>query len=53
VFHSSKRHVIERHRAELMLRGDGHEGAPPHTLAGPGTQPVVIRYVVRRPQAGP
>jgi hypothetical protein len=36
VFHSSQRHVIERRRAELMLRDDGHDGAPPCTLAGPG-----------------
>jgi hypothetical protein len=33
VFQPSKRHVIERRRAELMLRDDGHEGAPPRTLA--------------------
>jgi hypothetical protein len=50
VFHSSKRHVIERRRAELMLRDEGHDGAPPHTSAGPGRQPMVIRYIV---QAGP
>ena len=53
VFHSSKRHVIERRRAELVLRDDGHDGAPPRTVAGPGGQPVVIRYVVRRPHTGP
>jgi len=52
VFDSSKRHVIERRRAELVLRDDGHDGAPPQTVAGPGGQPVVIRCVVRRPQAG-
>jgi len=26
VFHSSTRHVIERRRAELVLRDDGHDG---------------------------
>jgi hypothetical protein len=52
VFHSSKRHVIERRRAELVLRDDGHDGAAPRTLAGPGRQPAVITYVVHRPQAG-
>jgi hypothetical protein len=36
VFQPGKRHVIERHRAELMLRDDGHDGAPPRTLADPG-----------------
>jgi hypothetical protein len=45
--------VIERRRAELVLRDDGHDGAPPRTVAGPGGQPVVIRYVVRRPHTGP
>ena len=52
VFDSSKRHVIEWRSAELVLRDDGHDGAPPHTLAGPGGQPVVITYVAHRPQAG-
>jgi hypothetical protein len=47
VFHASQRHVIERRRAELMLRDEGHDGAPPPTLAGPGAQPVVIRYMVQ------
>jgi hypothetical protein len=52
VFHSSKRHVIERRRAELVLRDDRHDGAPPDPLAGPGGQPVMIRYAVCRPQVG-
>jgi hypothetical protein len=29
-FYPSKRHAIERRRAELMLRDDEHDGAPPH-----------------------
>ena len=53
VFDPGKRHVIERRRAELVLREEGNDGAPPRTLAGPGGRPVVIRYMVRRPQAGP
>src|SRR5215475_11452492 len=51
-FHSSTRHVIERRRAELMLRDDGRDGAPPHTLADSGRPPVVITYIVHRAQAG-
>ena len=47
VFHSSKRHAIERRGAELMLRDEGHDGATAHTLTGPGRQPVVIRYIVQ------
>ena len=53
MFHSSQQHVIERRRAELVLRDDGYDGAPPRTVAGPGGQPMVIRYVARRPQAEP
>src|SRR5262249_32926730 len=53
MFHSRPRHGIGRRRAELVLRDDGHDGAPPRTVAGPGGQPMVIRYVARRPQAEP
>jgi hypothetical protein len=52
VFHSSTRHVIERRRTELALRDDGHDGALPRPLTGPGGQPVVIRRVARRPHEG-
>jgi hypothetical protein len=52
VFHSSTRHVIERRRAELALRDDGHDGAPPQALIDTGRQPVVITYMVHRPRAG-
>ena len=52
VFHASKRHVIERRTAQLVLRDDEHDGAPPRTLPGPGGQPMVIRYVARRPKPG-
>jgi len=47
-FHSSTRHVIERRRTELVFRDDGHDGAPPHALSGPGGQPVLIAYVSQR-----
>jgi Family of unknown function (DUF6191) len=51
VFHSSTRHVIERRRAELVLRDDGHDGAPPQAPTDTGRQPVVITYLVHRPRA--
>ena len=46
MFHFGQRHVIERRRAELMLRDEGHDGFRTPWL-GPGRQPVVIRYMVQ------
>ena len=42
VFYSSNRHPIERRRAELMLRDDEHDGAPPRVRVDLDTGRVVI-----------
>lgn len=48
VFYSSTRHTIDRHRAELVLRDDEYDGAPPHVGVDPTRRRVVIMLVPAR-----
>jgi Family of unknown function (DUF6191) len=49
VFYSSTRHTIDRRRAELVLRDDEHDAAPPHAGVDLGGRRVVITRVPRSP----
>ena len=49
VLSSSTRHTIDQRRAQLVLRGDEHDAAPPHVGAGPGGRRAVITRVPRTP----
>jgi Family of unknown function (DUF6191) len=53
VFYSSNRHPIERRRAELMLRDDEHDGAPPRVVrVDLDTGRAVITPATRSPSTG-
>ena len=52
VFYSTKRHVIERRRAEPMLRDDEHDGAPPRVIVDLGAGQAVITRATRSPSTG-
>jgi hypothetical protein len=53
VFYSSNRHPIERRRAELMLRDDEHDGAPPRVArVDLDTGRAVITPATRSPSTG-
>jgi Family of unknown function (DUF6191) len=49
---SSKRHGIERRQAELMLRDDEHDGAPPHVRVDLDGGRAVITQATRSPSTG-
>jgi hypothetical protein len=49
VFYSSKRHTIDQRGAELVLRDDGYDGAPPHAGVDLIGRRVVITRVPRSP----
>ena len=51
-FYSSKRHGIERRRAELMLRDDERDGAPPHVRVDLDRGRAMITQATRSPSAG-
>jgi hypothetical protein len=51
-FYSSNRHPIERRRAELMLRDDEHDGAPPRVRVDLDTGRAVITHTTRSPSTG-
>jgi hypothetical protein len=48
MFHSGKRHSIERRKLELVLRDDEHDGAPPRIRIDLDAR----RAVISRPGAG-
>ena len=47
VFYSSKRHTIDQRRAELVLRDDEYDGAPPHAGVDLDGRRVVITRAPR------
>jgi Family of unknown function (DUF6191) len=47
VFYSSKRHAIERHRLELVLRDDENDSAPPHVRVDLDARRAVITRPAR------
>ena len=49
VFYSSTRHTIDQRRAELVLRDDEHDAAPPHAGVDLDGRRVVITRVPRSP----
>lgn len=51
VFHSGTRHPVERRRAELVLRDDEHDGAPPLVRVNLDQGHVLITRA-RSPKAG-
>jgi hypothetical protein len=52
LFYASKRHTIERRRAELVLRDDEHDGAPSHVRVDLNSRRVVITRAAARPPRG-
>jgi Family of unknown function (DUF6191) len=52
VFQSGTRHAIERRRAELVLRDDEHDGAPPLVRVDLDKGHVLITRPSRSPSAG-
>ena len=52
VFHSGTRHAVERRRAELVLREDEDDGAPPLVRVDLDQGRVLINRPRRSPDAG-